>query len=721
MNIFIVIINFLYRIRWWATIGTITVTLWVMYLTRDMTKIFEVTTTVYTGIVSGFDIQTGDNSNNVTQTGVNNAMDNLLNILVSKATLNKVALRLFAQHMMYGNPNEDNKYITANSFKFVYSAVPKEVKELIDKSSEEITLKNLYAYQEQSYDNSTYNENYVYGLFNWVHPFYSYEKLKTIMVRRVGNSDMIDISFQSSDPGIAYNTLIILTEEFANQYAALRYGETDNVIKYFEDELNKAKSELNAAEDSLTIYSQKKKVINYEEQSKHVAALSRDFELTYEEILLRYESTKTQIDMLEARVGEYTQKAKSSAEFLSTSNRITDITTKISQMEIFGDKTPENLAKLQLLKNERDQAEAKFLEFAKTYGASQYTSEGIVNISFIEQWLQATIDFKKAAAELEVMKGRKISLDDKYTFYSPVGTTIKRKEREISFTESSYITILNGLSNAKLRKKNLQLTGASLQVINPPIFPLISKPTKRRYIVAGACAGSFFFILGIFLLIELLDRTLRDKRRAEDVIGLKVIGALPAPQRYKYRIYNKQCEEITIKYLANALLNFERVSGKLIVNVASIDENGEKEKLAQQLYAYWLQSELNVKMAICGEDFFVESKEYLFARDVGDIVEMNDYDIIMVVLPALSRSTIPQAIISNAAVNLIVADARAVWQESDQLLVDNFVVRAENKPVKLGLVMTSRIAAETFTGLLPPYTVARKLVYKLLQLGITSK
>lgn len=716
MNIFVSIINFLYRIRWWLIIGCTSTMLLVYLLTVEMKKAYEVNTTIYTGIVSGYDIQsTTENASTVNQTSVNNAMDNLLNILVSKATLNRVALRLFTQHMMYGDPNEDNNYIKANNFRDLYSVVPQEVRDLIDKSSEEITLKNLYEYQERSYD------NYVYGLFNWDHPFYSYQALKNIMVRRVGGSDMIEISYQASDPGVAYNTLIILSDEFTKQYSALRYGETDSVIKYFEEELGKARKNLTAAEDSLTIYSVDKRVINYEEQSKHVAALSRDFELSYEAILLKFEGTKKQIEMLGSRIGEYEKRAKSSKEFLSSSENINNLNTQITQLEIFGDKSPREMAKLKVLKDEMANEEKRFMDFAKMFGESKYTAEGISNLSFIEQWLQATVDHEKAAAELDVMKKRRLELDDKYTFFSPVGTTIKRKEREISFTEESYQNVLHALNLAKLRKKNLQLTGASLQVINPPIFPLLSKPTKRKYIVLGSGIAAFFFIMGLFLMIELIDRTLRDKRRAESITKLNVLGALPAPQRAKYRVFNKQCEEIAEKYLSNVLLNFEKISGHIILNVCSMEENGEKEKIAQNLYRQWQQAELNVKIAICGEDFFVESKEYMFAKNVESIIGFDEYDVVIIVLPALSKSSVPQGLLAGASVNLILAQANGIWQEADQLLVDNLVERAGKTPVKLCLTLADRAAVETFTGLLPPYTPLRKFIYKILQLGITSK
>ena len=48
---------------------------------------------------------------------------------------------------------------------------------------------------------------------------------------------MIEIAYSANDPGIAYNTLEILNEEFVKQYHELRYGETNNVIKFFQEEL----------------------------------------------------------------------------------------------------------------------------------------------------------------------------------------------------------------------------------------------------------------------------------------------------------------------------------------------------------------------------------------------------------------------------------------------------------------------------------------------------
>ena len=151
MSIFYNILNFLYRIRWWLILGVTIVTSLVIIFTKNrIKKLYSVDSTIYTGVLSDVDISAGQNTS-TSAASYNNAMDNLLNILVSKVTLNNLSLRLFAQHMMYGDPNGDNIYITASNYKELYSKVPQEVRNLIDKSSEEITFNNLKNYGSQSY------------------------------------------------------------------------------------------------------------------------------------------------------------------------------------------------------------------------------------------------------------------------------------------------------------------------------------------------------------------------------------------------------------------------------------------------------------------------------------------------------------------------------------------------------------------------------------------
>ena len=100
------------------------------------------------------------------------------------------------------------------------------------------------------------------------------------------------------------------------------------------------------------------------------------------------------------------------------------------------------------------------------------------------------------------MQRSRSDLNAKYTHFAPVGTTIKRKERTISFTEQNYLTNLKSYNDALLRKKNLEMTAAILKVLNPPAYPINEEVASRKKIVMMAAAGSFIFFVALFLLIE---------------------------------------------------------------------------------------------------------------------------------------------------------------------------------------------------------------------------
>ena len=168
MDVLNQILRLIFRIKYWLIFLPLTVALIFIYKTREMPREYEVSTTIYTGIASGFTIESGmDGGGRVDWSSVNNGMDNLISIIKSKTTLRNVSLRLYAQHMIYGDSLKDNNFITAEHYRSLLRITPREVKALIDTSSIDRTIRNLNNYEKAS------PRNFVYGLFNWNHHHYS--------------------------------------------------------------------------------------------------------------------------------------------------------------------------------------------------------------------------------------------------------------------------------------------------------------------------------------------------------------------------------------------------------------------------------------------------------------------------------------------------------------------------------------------------------------------
>ncbi|MCK9617768.1 MAG: LysM peptidoglycan-binding domain-containing protein [Lentimicrobiaceae bacterium] len=102
----------------------------VFYFTRNQAKAYQSETVVYTGIGSGYSIETTARTN-LDYFATNMQFDNLINLIYSRQTIEQTSLRLLAQHLLLEKP--DARYISQDHFKELQRIVPKNVKNLVVK------------------------------------------------------------------------------------------------------------------------------------------------------------------------------------------------------------------------------------------------------------------------------------------------------------------------------------------------------------------------------------------------------------------------------------------------------------------------------------------------------------------------------------------------------------------------------------------------------------
>lgn len=714
MNIFQLVIRWFLRLKWWFLALPIFVTLIAVYFTKNLNLQYKTEITIFTGVISNYGGDPGQSNGGQDWNFLNNSINNITNTIRSKETLKRLSLMLYARVMIHGNPNVDNSYIKAVHYRELYDITPKDVLKLIDKKSVEKTVENLLKYEKPE------RNNFVYGLINWNHPYFSYAIInENLKIYRVDNSDILQVSYETNDPGIAYQTLQILSDIFGNEYRKLQFSNTNNVIKYFEDELAGLARELRGQEDSLTLYNMQNRVINYDKQTEALAFLDKEFSLRAQEVLFAFNNTRAAVQELESRLDLNTKAIKNNSEFLHKLQNISAMNYSLSQARTAGldslmvgkDQYINNLSK------DLKKGETEFRDFMQQYSAQKYTRDGYPNSNYVAQWVDELLKFKKAEAELQVVKDFQADIDSKYTKYSPIGSVLKRKERSINFTEQSYLAILRSLNEARLRLKSLEMNSAVLKVINPASFPLNSLPSKRKIIVAGAYFGTLILLFGFFLLLELLDRTIRDKMRTERLIRAKVIGAFPKANIFK----NKQLiEQKIVHVLANNLYGLYRHDLPYnLINVITLRPLPKAHYISEMLSSYWQNIGINVRAFHEGADFKVDSRAYLIEQSWKEVFKA--YDISLVQHGPLFQSLIPTAFLQEGIACLVLMEADSLFNVEDEMMLNNLRERMDGKPVLICLVDAKKYVIEEFTGLLPPYTFIRKLGYRLANFGLTSR
>ncbi|MBE6281023.1 MAG: hypothetical protein E7095_03025 [Bacteroides sp.] len=708
MELFRYIVRFFYRIRWWMILLPLIAAIIAWFLTRNMDKSYDVKTTIYTGIITGYNVDVSDSRN------AHVHLSNLMNIITTERTLKAVSLRLLTRCLIYGDLEKNTSYITAEHFQQLDAIVPREVKALIDKQNEEKTLNNLIAYERPN------ASNFIYGLLNYDHPYFSVPILsQKIKVVQLGNSDLIEIGYSANDPGIAYNTLEILNEEFVKQYRDLRYGETNNVIEFFRQELARLHTQLTAAEDSLIQYNIEHRIINYGEQTEQLTVMDAQYQLMDNDLLVNSSTSRALIDFYEYKLGDLAKAMRTNNEFMDNLNNISKLNTQISTMEITPDKDNSDLNQK---KEQLEQAEKSISELAMQLSEEVASTNNVKYEDLVDQWLEQVVIREKTQAQIQARDIMREKLDRDFLYFSPIGATISRKERNINFVEGNYMEILEALNAAILRQKNLEMTAATLKVMNPPLFPLTSSPTARRMIILAVLLGTLLLVIGYFLIIELLDRTLRDKMRTERITDSKVLGAFPRESKLRYRRYNKAIDEMAIKQLSTNILPYFDGKEQRIINLLSTEDMDGKSHLAMALEEYWNSIGLNVRRITHDEDFLSEDSQYVQANSVIDICpDLSDDEIAIVEYPVLKNNPLPPSLLNEASLNLMVARANRTWKDTDQLMYKRLLdVKDEKVPLLFCLTQAERDTVQDFTGQLPPYTPFKNWEYRIFQLGLTA-
>ena len=718
MDLFRYIVRFLYKIRWYLIILPLVALVLAWFMTRNMERIYNTNTTIYTGMITAYNIEGGSG----TAGGHSDTnMKNLMLLITTDVTIHEVSLRLFARCMMYGNTNKDNNYISAEHFRQLNNSVPADVKALINHNSENATYANLKAYEKPTQD------NYLFGLTNY-HPYFGINNITSrLKVLQLDRSDIIDIGYSANDAGIAYNTLDILNEVFARQYAQLRYGETNNVIKFFEREVARLYRILTNAEDDLIRYNVEKRIINYSEQTRVLAGMDGSQQISDNDLLKAQATTRALMDYLERQLGDRAKIIKANKEFTNQVTDISRIQSRISNLRLMssegsgsGVESQQELAKAErMLQNATDNVRG----LIKDIEAGTYSTEtGVKANDMISKWLDQVLLLEKTKAELNAQDIMRSNIDKQMLYYAPIGATLGRKDRHISFIEGNYMEMLKALNAARLRQKNLQMTTATLRVLNPPLFPMNAQPTNRMMILLGAFLLTFLLTAMYFFIIELLDRTLRDRMRSERITKIPVMGCFPKESTLRYRRFNKTIADMALRQLSKALLPHFKEGQQNVLNLLSTDAANGKSYLAQELENYWISIGLQVRRLTYDEDFLAEDSRFIMAKDIKDICpDILPNEIAIIEYPNLDDNSIPSGLLNMGTINLLVTRANRTWKDVDQKALKELQSQlTDQNTLFMYLTEAQRYAVEEFVGQLPPYTKFNNFVYRMSQMGLTA-
>jgi uncharacterized protein involved in exopolysaccharide biosynthesis/cellulose biosynthesis protein BcsQ len=547
----------------------------VAFLTKS---IYSSKTTLYTGMTSGTNVQLDQSFNLFTS---NAAFDNMITVIQSRETSQEVAIRLLAQHLMLSH--HDSRYISLQSFLDLKRNTPAYINKLIvrhiyhkhqpgadnqkadtSKNPEEFSFaepnpENSLKLQPASLDSEAYERtvknlenylasddtNYIYRLLNFNDPHYSIKAVSSVSVQRISSSDLIELKYNSDDPGICQQTLVLLTEVCMKNYKKIKESRSDAVVKYFEYKLKVGAAKLATAENRLLKFNEDNKIVNFADQSRAAGNAAGNLEALLQSKRNKLAGDNIAIKKMEARINAQQDVQQKSANLIDKRNQLADINARLATAESSGNSNTRDDGEVSALKMQAETLKQEISGLVDELYNSKTSAGDASQTNMMENYLASVKDYEETKAGLSSLEHKIQDAQKEYDNYAPAGVNLKRIEREIAVAEQEYLELLKGLNLAKLKVQDVELS-SNIKAVDPPYYPLAPNPTKRLLLIVVAGLLGFLIVVSIILILEYFDATLKNPYKAAKILKLDPAGVYP-------RITEKT-NSVHLPFITNRLL-----------------------------------------------------------------------------------------------------------------------------------------------------------------------
>jgi succinoglycan biosynthesis transport protein ExoP len=686
----------------------------VFYLTRDEEKQYSSSTIINTGVVSGYNIENHNSDNRVDRDYTRNELENLIGLATAYETTKELALELLSIYLQMEEPSPEwisregrealGEYLGGEWSRAFSGQEKKEIKQQL----ESIIDSDL----SHPVSELIYSDN----------PFFGIEHLQRIKVMRKGASDMLEMKYSTNDPAVCQKTLVILTEIFVQKYRQLKEGQSEDVLAFFEKATQESAQKLREAEDRLLNFRVKNNIINYYEQTRFIADKKEDLDELFFKEIMDLEASKSTMKRVEQQLTNRKKLARINQELLQKRTQLTEVTQKLAKYEILSPEMekPDQRAVL-FWENKLDNLKEEMSKYAEDVYYADLSPQSIASKDLLNEWLQAVIKLEQAGSRLEVINMRKEEFAKIYSQFAPWGSSLKKIEREIGLAEDAYLENLHSYNQARLHLQNT-IMSANLQVLDAPFYPTQEHGSKRALLIIVGFLAGFILTLGMVILLEYLDRTLKDPLEAAKRLDLDLLGVFPAfpASKKKTRInYPIIKDRLTDLFSQNVLVALS-ASGKihrpktvLITSVrgeegASFVSNSLVEEMREQ--GNRVLHLVNDKANTSHPDTLAYSirkspdqgpnGEKLIVPGFPPNSSRKDFSLVVIEIEPLLSGNYPINLLRTADLGVVVCKATRTWNNADNQVLSRFRSVLKNAP---GLVVngTRTDQLENFLGEVP--------------------
>lgn len=683
---------FLLCIRNWALLVLLPIStaVAIFFFTKNQDKEYSSDTVIFTGITSGYNINSESSSNYFTN---NKAFANLLSIINSRETKQEVALVLLAKHLML--KEHDPAMLSQKTYYRLQELIDKPLRQQLTGLTLEETVEKLRDHFRAN------NTNVIYQLLNSEEPGYSLSALSKVNAYQIGASDLMKVEYVSNDPAMCRLTLEVLGNVFIKRHESLMTSQNASVLSYFESATEKAAERLRIAEQSLLDFHKSNDIINYQEKASNIETNKQSLLQQQNSLELDYAGAVSVLKAIEDNLKNKGSSILQNQEIISLRNRLSKIKTEVSDLESLWSNR-KNAAMEERISSLNQQAEAvenQIRVSLQNYLARNQSVNGVSNKDLIDQWIKNTVLVEEMRGKLAAMRRQNQMFSKEYEKVAPLGADLRKLEREVEMAEKEYFSLLSSLGQSQLNQQNIELT-SKIKIVDPAYTPIKPNGSKRPLLVLLGAAATFCMVLASLVLMELVFPKLKNTYLASKHTGFPVLGSMPllVNKNDKNSYIISKAEEQLALLLTLKKQTEQNTNRPFIVGVLSSLSGEGKTTVLQSLtnnlralgfevlnmfpadHAKQLKNAYNtlVYNPLKGINHKVNLPAVVTDTDISNGT------VAIIEFPALLESPYPIALIQQLDLVLMVVRADREWKQSDEKIASRLKTLT-SKPIEIVL------------------------------------
>ena len=327
--------------------------------------------------------------------------------------------------------------------------------------------------------------------------------LGSLSVKRIPNTRLVEVTFESTNPQLAAELLNAHLENYIQQNYSSRYKETTDASKWLQSELDELSVKVRRSEDARIEYERNNQIWNVDDRNNVTTERLSD---------LNKQLTDAQSDSLKKQaLYEFAKEGDLDAVPQLRDNLVLQgLQTKRADLSIqYSDAVNQygpNFPKVQRLQEQMKAVDEQIVRERK--GIIAQLDSDYREAKQHEELLDKALDEQKG--EVSVMSGKMIQYN------------ILKREAEAN--KVLYDSLQTKLKEAQISSG---LKSSNIRIVDPAMVPSTpSRPAKTRNIALAFLVGVVGGI-GLALLREYMDNTVKTPDDVETLIGLPSLAVVP--------------------------------------------------------------------------------------------------------------------------------------------------------------------------------------------------